>query len=207
MYERYSSSSMYRSNRLYRETFQTPNISILLVYNPITHSCQHALMVSYFYFTAVQLLYRATTAVASTSTLLLYHTYYYSQEHTIEYYSQRHSQHYFEVYIYTTALSWASKSTFIGTSDRGTARFASTLRLSTTCCFTDSAASTLAEFMYVMKPKPRDRRDTASFITIASATGPNCSKYRLRASSVVSKERPPMKILLQCLFINEYGHV
>lgn len=69
-----------------------------------------------------------------------------------------------------------AKPTLFGTSDRGTARLASTLRLSTICCSTESAASTLAAFMYVMKPNPRERLDTASFITIASATGPNCSK-------------------------------
>lgn len=74
-----------------------------------------------------------------------------------------------------TNLKSSSVHTF-GTSDRGTARLASTLRLSTMCCSTESAASTLAVFMYVMNPKPLDRRDTASFITIASATEPNCSK-------------------------------
>lgn len=93
-------------------------------------------------------------------------------------------------------LQIGGRPTLLGTSDRGTARLASTLLLSRMCCSTESAASTLAAFMYVMNPNPLDRRDTASFMTMASATGPNRSKYRFRASSVVSKERPPMKILL-----------
>lgn len=94
-------------------------------------------------------------------------------------------------------LKIEGRPTLLGTSDRGTARLASTLLLSRICCSTESAASTLAAFMYVMNPNPLERRDTTSFMTMASATGPNCSKYRFRASSVVSKERPPMKILLR----------
>ena len=57
-------------------------------------------------------------------------------------------------------------------SDRGTARFASTRRASIVWGSLDNATSTLCGSWKVMKPKPRDRRDTGSFITTASWTAP-----------------------------------
>lgn len=51
-----------------------------------------------------------------------------------------------------------------------------TLRESIVCC-SCKALSTKDVCSKVMNPKPRDRRDTGSFITTASCTAPYTSKY------------------------------
>ena len=62
-------------------------------------------------------------------------------------------------------------------SDRGTARFASTFLASIVCGSFANVLSTELISVKVIKPNPRDRRETGSFITTASCTVPYTLKY------------------------------
>ena len=72
-------------------------------------------------------------------------------------------------------------------SDRGTALLTSTFLASIVCGSFESAISTGSISQKVMNPKPRDRRETGSFITTASCTAPYWLKYLRSLSSKVHK--------------------
>merc|ERR1719184_636608 len=62
------------------------------------------------------------------------------------------------------------------------------------CAGYDSTLFTLPGLEKVMNPKPRDLLVAGSFITITSATSPNCEKYSLTLSGVVCQLNPPINI-------------